>query len=115
MHAVSEAREHLGITGQNNVGVEVLPEVNITLQDEAIEGVADAYSGKTQITGMTESLSAQEPLLANGDHLAAGPQPTGLLQRVGRGGGLHLLLEVKSNIAELLLDVTINLPLSCGI
>ena len=73
LHAVSEAREHCGITGQNNVGVEVLPEVNITLQDEAIEGVADAYSGKTQINGMTESFSAQEPLLANGDHLALSP------------------------------------------
>ena len=62
MHAVSEAREHCAITGQNNVGVEVPREVNITLQDETIEGDPD--------TGMTESLSAKKPLFADGDNLA---------------------------------------------
>ena len=44
-----------------------LTQVNIKLHYGAEEGVADAYSGKTHITGMTESLSAQEPLFADGD------------------------------------------------
>ena len=65
LHAVSEAREHVGTTRQNNV-----PQVNIKLHYGAEEGVADAYSGKTHITGMTESLSAKKPLFADGDHLA---------------------------------------------
>merc|ERR1711982_18771 len=39
---------------------------------------------------------------------------SGLLEGGGGGSGGHLLLEVKSNIAELLLDVTDNLALSSG-
>merc|ERR1712243_210554 len=37
----------------------------------------------------------------------------GLLQRGGGGSGGHLLLEVQGDVAQLLLDVTDNLPL-CG-
>merc|ERR1712243_140030 len=60
---------------------------------------------------LEESLRATEALIANGDDLAVG-KLIGLLKRGGGGSGGHLLLEVKSNIAELLLDVTDNLTLS---
>merc|ERR1719384_341967 len=56
---------------------------------------------------------APEPLVADGDDLAVG-QLVGLLQGGGSGGGGHLLLEVQGNVAELLLDVTDNLPLGSG-
>merc|ERR1719281_2275171 len=62
---------------------------------------------------LEEGLRGTEPLIANGDDLAIG-QLIGLLQG-GRGSSSsHLLLKVKSNIAELLLDVTDNLTLSSG-
>merc|ERR1719474_2395901 len=62
---------------------------------------------------LEESLRAAETLIANGDNLSVG-KFIGLLKG-GRGSsGGHLLLEVKSNIAELLLDVTNNLTLSSG-
>ena len=112
LHAVSEARKHGGTTGQNNVGVEVLPKVNITLSDGVIEHITDAKSRKTHILGLSEKLGAEEPLFADGDHFAV-RKLVGLLQRCGGGSGLHLLLKVKSDIAELLLDVTVYLPLSC--
>ena len=111
LHAVSEARKHGGTTGQNNVGVEVLSDVNITLSDGVIEHITDAGTRKTHILGAKENLGAQEPLLADGDHFAV-RKLVGLLQRCGGGSGLHLLLKVKSDIAELLLDVTVYLPLS---
>merc|ERR1719225_751737 len=62
---------------------------------------------------LEESLWAAETLIANGDDLAVGK----LIRLLEGGGGSssgHLLLKVKSNIAELLLDVTDNLTLSSG-
>merc|ERR1711872_11042 len=62
---------------------------------------------------LEESLWAAETLIANGDDLAVG-KFIGLLEGGGGSSSGHPLLEVKSNIAELLLDVTDNLTLSSG-
>merc|ERR1712152_89672 len=62
---------------------------------------------------LEESLGAPESLVANGDDLAVG-KLIRLLKGGGGGSGGHLLLEVKGDIAELLLDVTDNLALSGG-
>merc|ERR1719438_208776 len=62
---------------------------------------------------LEESPRAAETLIANGDNLAVG-KLVGLLEGGGGSGSGHLLLEVKSDIAELLLDVTDNLALSSG-
>merc|ERR1712025_1542778 len=62
---------------------------------------------------LEEGLGAPEPLVTNGDDLAI-RKLVGLLEGGGGSRSGHLLLEVKSNIAELLLDVTDNLPLSSG-
>merc|ERR1712106_1133487 len=62
---------------------------------------------------LEESLWATETLISNGDDLTVGK----LIRLLEGGGGSsrgHLLLEVKGDIAELLLDVTDNLPLSSG-
>merc|ERR1719150_2712404 len=60
-----------------------------------------------------EEWGAPEPLVADGDDLAVG-QLVGLLKGGGGGSGGHLLLEVQGDVAELLLDVTDNLPLGSG-
>merc|ERR1712165_287445 len=62
---------------------------------------------------LEEGLRGTEPLIANGDDLAIG-QLVWLFQGGGGSSGCHLLLKVKSNIAELLLDVTDNFTLSGG-
>merc|ERR1712183_1146594 len=62
---------------------------------------------------LEESLWATETFIANGDDLTVGK----LIRLLKGGGGSssgHLLLEVKGNIAKLLLDVTDNLTLSSG-
>merc|ERR1719295_1350856 len=51
--------------------------------------------------------------LPDGDDLAVG-KLVGLLQGGGGSSGGHLLLEVEGDVAQLLLDVTDNLPLGGG-
>merc|ERR1711863_143605 len=62
---------------------------------------------------LEEGFWGTETFVANGDDLSIG-QFIGLLQGGGGSSGGHFLLEVKGNIAELLLDVTDNLTLSSG-
>merc|ERR1712026_387903 len=62
---------------------------------------------------LEEGLRGTEPLIANGDNLAV-RKLIGLLQGGGGSSSGHLLLKVKGNIAELLLDITDDLTLSSG-
>merc|ERR1712001_731394 len=113
LHAVSNTGVHGGASGHDGVGVQVLPDVNIALHDGVVGGLVDAAGLHSQEAGLEEGLGAPEPLVADGDDLAVG-QLVGLLQGGGGGSGGHLLLKVQGDIAELLLDVPDNLPLSGG-
>merc|ERR1712168_1522285 len=73
----------------------------------------DSASFHSKEGRLEESLWAAETLIADGDDLAVGK----FIRLLKGGGGSsrgHLLLKVKGNIAELLLDVTDNLTLSGG-
>merc|ERR1711937_941563 len=113
LHPVSNAWVHGGASRQHSVGVQVLPDVDVALHDRVVGGLMDTTRLHAQEAGLEESLRAPEPLVSNGDDLAVG-QLVGLLQRAGGGGRGHLLLEIKGNIAEFLLDVPDDLPLSSG-
>merc|ERR1712045_187344 len=113
LHPVSNTRVHGGATGHDSVGIEVLPDVNIALHDGVVGGLMDTAGLHAQEGRLEEGLRGTEPLIANGDDLAIG-KLIGLLQGGGGSSSGHLLLKVKGNIAELLLDVTDNLPLSSG-
>merc|ERR1711944_142226 len=113
LHTVSNTGVHGGASGHDSVSIQVLPDVNVALHDGVVDGLVDAAGLHAKEAGLEESLGAPEPLVADGDHLAVG-KLIGLLQGGGGGGGGHLLLEVQGNVAELLLDVTDNLPLSSG-
>merc|ERR1712020_207181 len=60
-----------------------------------------------------EGLGGSESLVSDGDDLTVG-KLIGLLKRGGGSSGGHLLLEVKGNIAKLLLNVTDDLTLGSG-
>merc|ERR1712095_27523 len=113
LHSVSNTRVHGGATRHDGVGVQVLPDVNIALHDGVVGGLMDTAGFHTQERGLEEGLRGTEPLIANGDDLAIG-KLIGLLKGGGGGSGGHFLLEVKGDIAELLLDVTDNFTLSGG-
>merc|ERR1712124_4464 len=88
-------------------------DVNIALHDGVVGGLVDATGLHSEEGRPEESLGAPEPLIANGDDLAV-RELIGLLEGGGGSSSGHLLLKVKGNIAELLLDVTDNLPLGSG-
>merc|ERR1711997_1178420 len=113
LHAVSDTGVHGGASGHDGVGVQVLPDVNVALHDGVVGGLMDTAGFHSKEGRLEESLGAPEPLVANGDDLAVG-QLVGLLQGGGGGGSGHLLLEFQCDVAELLLDVTDNLPLGGG-
>merc|ERR1712038_996437 len=73
----------------------------------------DTTGFHSQERGSEEGLRGTEPLITNGDNLTVG-KLIGLLQGGGGSSSSHFLLEVKSNIAKLLLDITDNLTLSSG-
>ena len=61
---------------------------------------------------LEEGLRATETFITNGNDLTVG-ELVALLQGGGGGSGCHLILEVQSHIAQLLLDVAHDLTLSC--
>merc|ERR1711920_895195 len=105
LHPVSNTRVHGGASRHDGVGVQVLPDVNIALHDGVVGGLVDATGLHAKEGRLEESLGAPEPLIANGDDLSV-RKLIGLLKGGGGSSGGHLLLKVKGNIAELLLDVT---------
>merc|ERR1712201_6538 len=104
LHSVSNTRVHGGATRHDGVGVQVLPDVNIALHDGVVGGLVDTAGFHSEEGRLEEGLGGTEPLVANGDDLAVG-KLVGLLEGGGGSSGGHFLLEVKGNIAELLLDV----------
>merc|ERR1719430_2639184 len=113
LHTVSNTRVHGGASRHDSVGIEILTDVNIGLHDGVVGGLVDAAGFHSQEGRLEESLRAAETLIANGDDLAVG-KLISLLKGGGGSGSGHFLFEVKSNIAELLLDITDNLALSSG-
>merc|ERR1719232_2509790 len=113
LHSVSNTGVHGGASGHDGVGVQVLYDVNIALHDGVVGGLMDTASLHTKEGWLEESLRASESLVSNGDDLTVG-KLIGLLKGGGGSSGGHLLLEVKGNIAELLLDVTDNFTLGGG-
>jgi len=113
LHPVSNTRVHGGASRHDSVGIQVLTDINIALHDGVVGGLVDAAGFHSKEGRLEESLRAAETLIANGDDLAVG-KFIRLLKGGGGSSSGHLLLEVKGNIAELLLDVTDNLALSSG-
>ena len=42
LHSVGDSRVHGGASGENGVGVQVLPDINITLHDGVVSGLVDS-------------------------------------------------------------------------
>lgn len=101
------------LTYHDNVSVQILTDIDIALHDGVVGGDVDTTALKTQDRGLEESLRSTEALVANGDDLTVG-KLVGLLQAGALGSSLDLLLEVKGDVAELLLDVTNDFTLGSG-
>jgi len=113
LHTISNTGVHGGAAGHDGVGIEILPDVNITFHDGVVGGLVDAGSLHTQERRLEEGLRTSEPFIANSDDLTIG-KFVALFKAGGRGGSGHFLFKVHGNVAELLLDVTDNLLLGSG-
>merc|ERR1712070_960458 len=109
-HAVGDARVHGGAAREDDVGVEVLTDVDVALHDGVVGGLVDAGGLHAKEGGLEERLGAAEALVADGDHLSV-RKLVRFLERGGAGSGLHLLIKVEGNVRELLLDVANDLTL----
>jgi len=113
LHSVSNAGVHGGSAREHCVGVEILTDINVALHDGVVAGLVDASRFHTQERRLEESLWATEALISDSDDLSIG-ELVALLKGARASSSGHLLLEVQSNVAELLLNVTDNLTLSSG-
>lgn len=100
-------------TYHDNVAIQILTDINIALHDGVEGGDVDTTALQTEDAGLEHGLGSTEALVANGDDLAVG-KLIGLLEVGALGSGLDLLLEVESDVAELLLDVTDDFTLGGG-
>merc|ERR1719468_1239881 len=113
LHTVSNTGVHSGATRHDSVSVQVLTNINVALHDGVVGCLVDATGFHTQERRLEQGLRAAETFIADSNDLTVG-KLIGFLKGSGCSSSGHLLLKVKSNIAELLLDVTDNLTLSSG-
>merc|ERR1712179_321990 len=113
LHTIGDTGVHGGATGKDRVGVKILTKINVGLHGGVEAAFVDADDHHAEESGAEHGLGAAETLVANGDNLSVG-QLVRLLNGGGGGGGGHLLLEVESDVAELLLDVADDLTLGGG-
>merc|ERR1719178_251185 len=97
-----------GTAGEDDVAVEILTDIDVALHDGLEGAVVDAAGLLADEARLEEDLRAAEALVADDDDVSVG-ELVALLERRGLGGGLHLLVEVKGDVGELLLDVTDDL------
>merc|ERR1712176_1682345 len=112
-HALADAREHGGSPRQYNVGIQVLTDIDVTLHDGLEGGVGDAVHLEARQVGLEQHLGTTETLVTNDDDVTVG-ELEALLEGGRLGRLLHLLLEVNSDKAQGLFDVTDNLTLGGG-
>jgi len=113
LHPVGDSGVHGRASRKDGVGVEIFTDVDVALHDAVVGRLVDTARFHAKEGWLEESLGASEPLVSDGDDLTVG-ELVGFLEGGGRGGGGHLLLEVESDVAELLLDVTDDLTLGRG-
>ena len=71
-HALTDAREHGGASGQHNVGEQVPSDVQVALHDGLEGGVVDAACLLAHKAWLEEDLRATEALRAQRDDVAVG-------------------------------------------
>ena len=104
-HTLRDSREHGGTSRKNNVGIQILADINIALHDGLEGGVGNTIHFETSQVGLEKNLRTTEALVSNHNDVSIG-KLEGLLESRGFSGLLHLFLEVNGDETEGLLDVT---------
>ena len=80
LHTVGDTRVHGGASGQDGVGVQVFPDVDVALHDAVVGRLVDTGGFHPQEARLEQGLGASESLVADGDDLTVG-KLVALLQR----------------------------------
>lgn len=104
---------HGRTTRHDNVTVEVLSDIQVTLHDRVVGGLVNTSRLEAQERRLEQSLGTSESLVTDSDDLSIG-KLVRLLQLRGLSGGLDLLLEVEGDVTKLLLDVSDDFTLGSG-
>jgi hypothetical protein len=110
---VSDSRIHGSTSRQDNVSVQILSDIDITLHDRVVGEFVDTSRFQTQKGRLEESFRSTESFVTNGDDLSI-RKFIRLFESRGLSSSLHFLFKVKSNIAKLFLDITNNFTFSSG-
>merc|ERR1712223_1874697 len=70
LHPVSDAGVHCGASREDDVGVEVLPDVDVALHDGVVGGLVHPAALHPDERGLEQGLWGPEPLVADCDNLA---------------------------------------------
>ena len=108
-----EAGEEGSSSGEDDVLVEVLSDIDIGLGDGLEALVVDSRELLADEGGLEEDFGASESLGAEGHHGTVGHLVVGFLGSAGLGL-VEFLVEVKSSVAELLFDVLDDFSLGGG-
>ena len=112
-HPVSYTREHGGSTTEDDVSIQVLPNIDITLHDGIVGGLVNSCSFHSDHGWLEEDFWATESFSTDGYHLAI-RQLIALLNSRTCLGSFKLLLIVEGYVCQLFLHVPHNFPLSSG-
>merc|ERR1719428_1611329 len=69
LHPVTNTRVHGGSSGEDGVGVQVLPDVNIALHDGVVGVLVDSSDFHSQEGWLEEGFGSSESLVSNSDDL----------------------------------------------
>ena len=113
MHPVSKPWEHRAAACNHNVGVEVLPDVDVAPHDCVVDKIMRARAFHAEKCWLEERLWRSEPFSRHGDQLAVG-ELVRRVERRRRGGGLHLGFKVQGDVRKLFLHVPHNVAFGGG-
>jgi hypothetical protein len=100
-------------TYHDDVSIEILTDVDVTLHDGVEGGDVDSTALKTQDRWLEQSFGSSETFVTNGNDLTI-RKFIRLLQAGALASSLDLLLKVESDVAKLLLDITDDFSLGGG-
>ena len=69
LHSVGNSGVHGGTSGQDDVSVQFLSDVNITLHDRVVGGLVDSSGLSSDEGGLEEGLRGSKSLVSDGDDL----------------------------------------------
>ena len=113
LHSLGNSWVHGSSSGKDDVGVQILSDINITLHDGLESTVVDTTGLLSDEGRLEEDFWASESLVTDSDDVTIWKLVT-LLELGGFSSGLHLLVEVKGDVGQLLLNISDDFSLGSG-